>query len=113
MGPDPALSDVVVVEVSPKIVLSSLGQRPVPALLNVDLRTVHVVHVVSVGEGGHLGVGAECVLAHSGSGDVAIDLESANGVGESDDASGPALIERVVRVGKRCIGGVELVERSV
>ena len=113
LGPHPALSNVVVVEVPPKVVFSPLGIRPFPALLNVDLGSVHVVHVVTVGEGGHLGVTAKCVLAHSGSGDVAIDFESTDGVSEGNDASGPSFIERVVRVGERSVCGVELVERSV
>jgi len=42
-----------------------------------------------------------------GSGDVAVDFESSNGVGESDDTSGPSVVERVVGVGVRCECGVE------
>ncbi len=42
LSPDPALADVVVVEVSPEIVLSRDGLRPVPSLLDLQVGTVHV-----------------------------------------------------------------------
>ena len=113
MGPDPALSDVVVVEISPEVVLSPLGFSPVPGLLDGDGGSVHVVHVVAVGEGGHLGIMAEIVLAELGTGDVAVDFEASDGVGEGDDSSGPALVEGLVGVVEGGEGGIELVEGPV
>ena len=113
MGPDPASADVVMVEVSPKVVLSSLGLGPVPGLFDGNFGAVHVVHVVAVGEGGHLGVFAEGVLAHSGASDVAVDFESSDGVGQGDNTSGPAFVVGGIRVGAGLEGGIELVEGSV
>ena len=113
LGPDPALADVVVVEISPEVVLSPLGLGPVPGLLDGDGGAVHVVHVVAVGEGGHLGIMAEIVLAELGTGDVAVDFEASDGVGEGDDSSGPALVEGLVGVVEGGEGGVEFVEGPV
>ena len=74
LGPYPALADVVVVEVAPKVVLSSFGSGPGPGLLDGETGPVHVVHVVAVGEGCHLGVDSEGVLAHLCANDVAGDF---------------------------------------
>ena len=104
---------MVVVEISPEVVLSPLGFGPVPGFLDGDGGAVHVVHVVAVGEGGHLGIMAEIVLAELGTGDVAVDFETSDGVGEGDDSSGPALVEGLVGVVEGGEGGVELVEGPV
>ena len=93
LGPYPALADVVVVEVAPKVVLSSLGASPFPGLFDGQFGSIHVIHVVSVSEGGHLGVRSEGVLAHLGAHDVAGHFQSSDGVGEGDDTSGPAFVE--------------------
>jgi hypothetical protein len=113
LGPNPTASDVVVVEVAPKVVLSALGERPVPGLLDRDSGAVHVVHVVPVGEGGHLGVRSEGILAHLGPCDVRVDLQAAHGVSESDYAAGPALVEAPVGVAEGLEDGVVLVKGSV
>lgn len=98
LSPDPAAANVVVVEDSPKIVLSSLGLLPVPRFLEFEDGTVHLLHVETVSESGELGISSEVVLAESGSGKVAIDFKSTNGVSQSDDASSPAFIERLVGI---------------
>lgn len=99
MGPDPSLADVVVVEVAPKVILSTLGLGPAPGLLNVQVRAVHVGHVPSVGELGELGLGSEGGLAEVVAGLVAGHLDASHGVGHSDDAAGPALVEGLIGVG--------------
>lgn len=104
---------MVVVEISPEVVLSSLGLGPVPGLLNRDSGSVHVVHVVTVRESGKLGVSSESILAHASSSDVAIDFEASHWVSESDDASSPAFIEGVVGVIVRSEDRVEGVPGSV
>lgn len=87
------------VEVPPKVILSTLGLGPAPGLLNVQVGTVHVGHVPSVGELRELGLGAEGGLAHVVSSGVAGHIDSSHGVGDGDDTSGPALIEGLVGVG--------------
>ena len=99
MGPDPSLADVVVVEVAPKVILSTLGLGPAPGLLDVQVGAVHVGHVPSVGELGELGLGSESSLAEVVAGRVAGHLDSSDGVSDSDDATSPALIEGLVGVG--------------
>lgn len=99
MCPDPSLADVVVVEVAPKVILSTLGLGPVPGLLDVEIGTVHVGHVPSICELGELGLGSECGLAEVVAGSVAGHLDSSNGVGNGNDSASPALIEGLIRVG--------------
>lgn len=113
LSPHPAFANVIVVEVSPKVVFSSLGQRPVPAFFNVDFRAIHVIHVVSVGEGGHFSIGSKGILTHSSSCDIAIDFESSNWIGEGNDTSSPSFIEGTIRVTKWGIGWVELIEGTI
>lgn len=87
------------VEVAPKVILSTLGLGPVPGLLDVQVGSVHVGHVPSVGELGELGLGSEGGLAEVVAGRVAGHLDSSDGVSDSDDASSPAFIEGLVGIG--------------
>ena len=99
MCPNPRLADVVVVEVSPKVILSTVGLSPVPGLLNVQVRTVHVGHVPSIGELGKFGIGSECGLAHVVASRVTGHIDSSNGVSHGNDTTSPALVEGLIGVG--------------
>lgn len=98
LSPYPASSDVVVVEVAPKIILSSRSLWPVPSLLNSQVRAVHVVHVPSVSELGEFSSRAECVLTHVVASCVAGDFKTTDRVSECDNTSSPALVEWLIRV---------------
>lgn len=113
LSPDPAPADVIMVEISPKVVLSSFSIGPVPCFLDGDTGSVHIRDVVAVGEGGHLCISSECVLAHLGSDDVASDFQTTDGIGEGDDASSPPFVEGLVGVGVGGEGRIELIEGSI
>lgn len=98
LGPDPASANVIVVEIAPKVILSSGGLGPVPGLFDFQVRTVHVGHVPSVSELCEFGAGAEGVLAHVVSSGVASHVKSADRISEGDDAAGPALVEGLIGV---------------
>lgn len=104
---------MVVVEVSPKIVLSSFGFDPVPGPFDFQVGAVHIGHVPSVGELGELGFSAEGRLAEIVSYLVTGDLDSSDGVSDCDDASSPTLIERLVGVIVWGEVGVVIIERAV
>ena len=87
------------VEVAPKVILSTIGLGPVPGLLDVQVGAVHVGHVPAVGELGELSPGSEGGLAEVVAGRVAGHLDSANRVSHSDDAASPALVEGLIGVG--------------
>ena len=110
LGPDPAPSDVVVVEVAPKVILSGRGLSPVPSLLDLQVGAVHVTQVPSVSELGEFGSRAESVLAHVVAGCVAGDVKTADGVSECDDTSSPALVEGLIRVVVGSEVGVVVIE---
>jgi hypothetical protein len=86
------------IEISPKVILSCIGFSPVPSLLNVQVRTVHVRHVPSVGELCEFGRRTESSLAQVVSSGIAGHVNSANWICDSDNPACPALIEGLIRV---------------
>ena len=113
MSPDPAPANVVMIEVSPKIVFSSLSLGPVPEFFNFDSWSVHVVHVVTISESCHLSITSKIILTELSSSDIAVDFKSSDGVCQCDDSSSPSFIEGVVGVIEWGVGRIELIERSV
>ena len=113
LGPNPAFTNMVVVEVSPKVVLSPLGSSPSPGLFNWEWRSIHIVHIVAISESCHFRINSKGILTHLSSNNVAGDFKSSNWISQSDDSSSPSLIERSIRVIKRCESRIELIEGSI
>ena len=70
VNPHPGSSSVAVVEVAPKIPLSSLGLSPLPQRPSLGWKSVHERQVKSRVEGGELGVVAKVPFAERISGFV-------------------------------------------
>lgn len=113
LSPHPASTNMIMVEISPKIVLSSLGQWPVPGLLNTNSWPVHVRHIVAISEGSKLSISAKGILAQSHSSQVAIDFEASNGVSKRNNTSSPTLIVGVIGIGEGGKWRVEAVPWAV
>ena len=63
LSPNPRSSDVVMIEVSPKVVLSTLSLPPIPRLFDFQVGSVHIGDVEAVGELCKFGGGAKGRLA--------------------------------------------------
>lgn len=113
MSPNPRPSDVVMIEVSPKVVLSTLSLPPIPRLFDFQVGSVHIGDVETVGELCKFGGGAKGRLAKIVPNSVASDFQAANGVSDCDDASSPPLVEGLVGVCIRCVILEEAVVGSV
>jgi len=63
LSPNPRPSNVVMIEVSPKVVLSTLSLPPIPRLFDFQVGSVHIGDIVAVCELCKFGGGAESRLA--------------------------------------------------
>lgn len=111
LSPYPASADVVVVEISPKVILSSSGLSPAPCLLDFEIGSVHVGHVPSISELCELGTGSKGVLAHVVSSCIASHIQTTHWISEGDDATGPALVEGLIGIAVGSEIGVVVIER--
>ena len=113
LGPHPAATNVVVVEVPPHSILSLFRLTPVPSRLDFYHRTVHLVHVVPIIECSELCIRTVGSLAHVVASDEAIDFKAADGVSEGEDSSGPAFIKGLVGNIVLSKVGVEVIKGTV
>ena len=113
LRPHPRSSSMIMIEVSPKVVLSTLGLSPIPILFHLRIRAVHISHVVTVSKCCKFSGCTEGSLAQIIANPVTGNFQTANRVSDCDDASSPPLIEGLVGVGIGSIIWEELVEGSV
>ena len=111
--PHPRSSRMIVIEVSPKVILSTLGLSPIPIPFHLEIRPVHISHVVTVSKCCKFSGGTEGSLAQIIANLVTGNFQTANRVSDCDDASSPPLIEGLVGVGLGSVIWEELVEGSV
>lgn len=104
---------MVVVKVSPKVILSCGGLAPVPGLLNVQVRAVHVGHVPSVSELGEFCCRTEGGLAEIVSCGIAGNVDAAHWIGNCDDAASPSLIEGLVGIAVGSEVGIVVIEGAI
>ena len=100
---------MVVVEHSPKVILSSFRLRPIPVLLDSKYLAVHVFKMEAVVKFCKFGFRTKLIFADGISSFVTIDFDASNGVSDDDDSSSPALIERLVGV----VVGSEVREKAI
>lgn len=86
------------IEVSPQIEFSGVCLLPAPGFLDLEVRSVHVLHIPAVSELGELSISSKSGLAETIAGFVAVDFEASDRVSDCEDSSGPAFIEGLVRV---------------
>lgn len=113
LSPNPGPSEVVVVKISPKVILSAFGLGPVPRLLDGHVGPIHVGDVPPVSELREFSTRPEGCLAEAIASGVSGDVDAADGVSDCEDAARPPLVEGLVGIGVGSEVGVVVVEGPV
>jgi len=113
LSPNPGSTYKLMVEISPKIVLSAQSLSPIPRFLDLQISTVHVFHEPSISELGKLWIFTKWCFAKFVTCNITIDFQASNGISHCNDSTSPSLVERLIGVIIRCEIWVEVIVRSI
>ena len=84
------------IKIPPEVILSRERFTPVPSLLNVYIRTIHIRHIPSISKLSKLSCWSKGSLAQVITSSITIDVNPSDGVSNSDNSTCPSLIERLI-----------------
>lgn len=103
LSPNPTTTNMIMIKDTPHIVLSRTCLSPIPCFFNFKIRTIHVLHVVTICKCGEFSMITICGFTHVITCSVTVNFKSSDWVGHSENTSSPSFIVRLIRV---VIGGV-------